>query len=129
MMSSDRVIAAIALGSMILAVAVKCTGPVRAQDGIRNHGHAENHDWYRDLKTNSGYSCCNGSEDGTEGDCRPGAVWRDDRGNVWTRIAGKTIAVPAYAVLPDTMNKVPLTGHICERQGYFYCALVGGAGG
>lgn len=99
----------------------------RAQDGHYGHGHAENHDWYKNLQTNQGYSCCNG--DAEHGDCRPAAVWRDAEGRVWTRIDGNRTLVPPAAVLPDRMNQKPLTGHICERGGYFYCALVGGAGG
>src|SRR6266702_815972 len=31
-------------------------------DGQWGRGHAENHDWYQDLKQpGTGYSCCNGS--------------------------------------------------------------------
>ena len=34
---------------------------VRAQDGQHGQGHAENHDWYKELKQpQTGYSCCNG---------------------------------------------------------------------
>ena len=46
--------------------------PVFAQDGHRNDGHAQNHDWYQDLKRpGTNYSCCNGSMNGVDGDCRP----------------------------------------------------------
>ena len=41
---------------------------------------------------------------------------------------GKAVAVPPAAVLPDRLNQRPLTGHICEKDGYFYCAFVGGNG-
>ena len=41
-------------------------------DGTRNIGHAENHDWYQGLtQPGTGYSCCNGTVNGVEGDCRP----------------------------------------------------------
>ena len=43
--------------------------PVLAQDGSHGRGHAENHDWYQELKQpGTGYSCCNGSVNGVEGD-------------------------------------------------------------
>lgn len=92
----------------------------------RGQGHAENHDWYKDLKQPvSGGSCCNALTADGEGDCRPATVWRDEAGIVrW----GRQI-VPHSAVLPDYKNHQPLTGHICERNGRIYCALVGGAGG
>jgi hypothetical protein len=37
-----------------------------AQDGVHNHRHVENHNWYQQLKQpGTRYSCCNGStEDG-----------------------------------------------------------------
>jgi hypothetical protein len=43
-----------------------------AQDGHHGQGHAENHDWYQELKQpGTGFSCCNGTINGVEGDCRP----------------------------------------------------------
>ena len=48
------------------------TAPVFAQDGHRGESHAENHDWYQELKQpGTGLSCCNGTVNGVEGDCRP----------------------------------------------------------
>jgi hypothetical protein len=39
-------------------------------DGQWGRGHAENHEWYKDLK-GTGYSCCSGTFNGVDGDCRP----------------------------------------------------------
>lgn len=99
----------------------------RAQD---HQGHRENHDWYRELhQPGTEYSCCNALTPDGEGDCRPWAVWRDDQNRVWTRINGERVLVPPRAILPSHNNRQPLTGHICERNGTIYCALVGEAGG
>ncbi|MEA2853907.1 MAG: hypothetical protein QOE02_3926, partial [Rhodospirillaceae bacterium] len=52
---------------------------VRAQDGHHGQGHAENHDWYKDLKQpQTGYSCCNGSTSSSDGDCRPTRAYLSD---------------------------------------------------
>jgi hypothetical protein len=94
-----------------------------AQDGTYNHGHAENHDWYRDLKQpNSGMSCCSG--DAKTGDCRPTRAYLADDGEwralidgVWTRIPPKTVL---KQLAPDGNS------HICASpQGYIYCFLGG----
>ena len=40
-----------------------------AIDGQHGRGHAENHDWYKDLRQpGTGYSCCNGTFNGIDGD-------------------------------------------------------------
>lgn len=92
-------------------------------------GHAENHDWYKGLISNAGGSCCNALTAEGEGDCRPAAVWREADGTVRAKINGRTVVVPPRAVLPDWKNLRPLTGHACEKNGQWHCALVGGAGG
>jgi hypothetical protein len=51
-----------------------------AQDGHHGQGHAESHDWYQELKQpGTGFSCCNGTVNGVEGDCRPTAAARARR--------------------------------------------------
>ena len=52
-----------------------------AQSGTHGEGHAENHDWYRELKQpGTNMSCCNGTLNGIEGDCRPTRAYIDDNG-------------------------------------------------
>lgn len=87
-------------------------GSARAQ----HPGHAENHDWYRDLKQpGTGYSCCNGPINGVEGDCRPTRAY----------IGGaEPVLVPPRVVLkqlaPDGNS------HICAgKSGMIYCFLGG----
>lgn len=97
----------------------------RAQDGRHGIGHAERHDWYRDLKQpGTGYSCCNGSTSTGEGDCRPTRAWLDDDGRWWAVIDGRPIPVPPRVVLdqlaPDGRS------HICaSKSGMIYCFLGG----
>src|SRR5438034_4385356 len=50
-------------------------------DGQWGHGHAENHDWYKDLRQpGTGYSCCNGTFNGVDGDCRPTRAYQTEDG-------------------------------------------------
>jgi hypothetical protein len=94
-------------------------------DGTRNVGHAENHDWYKDLKQpGTGYSCCNGSVNGVEGDCRPTRAYLQEDG-VWrAMIDGHWQPVPPRVVLkslaPDGNS------HICAgKSGMIYCFIGG----
>ena len=41
---------------LALLCGVAVTVPARAQSGNHGDGHAANHDWYRTLKTKSGWS-------------------------------------------------------------------------
>src|SRR5436190_18728838 len=81
-------------------------------DGARNVGHAENHDWYQKLKQpGTGYSCCNGTVNGVEGDCRPTRAYLQDDGTWKAMIDGHWLQVPPRVVLqklaPDGNS------HIC----------------
>jgi len=96
-----------------------------AQNGIRGQGHAENHDWYQELKQpDTGYSCCNGTTGGIEGDCRPTRAYLTDEGQWRALVDGQWVLVPPRAVLkqlaPDGRS------HICaSRSGVIYCFLGG----
>src|SRR3954447_4888136 len=115
----------------ILAALFVATSSV-AQDGrlgdsTGQHGqsHAQNHDWYQELKQpGTGYSCCNGTVNGIEGDCRPTRAYLTDEGQWRALIDGKWVIVPPRAVLkqlaPDGRS------HICaSRSGVIYCFLGG----
>jgi hypothetical protein len=99
--------------------------PVVAQQGDHGRGHAENHDWYQELKQpGTGYSCCNGTANGIEGDCRPTRAYLTEEGQWRALIDGKWVLVPPRAVLkqlaPDGRS------HICaSRSGVVYCFLGG----
>jgi hypothetical protein len=94
-------------------------------DGTRNIGHAENHDWYKDLKQpGTGYSCCNGTANGIDGDCRPTRAYLQDDGTWKAMVNGHWMPVPPRVVLqrlaPDGNS------HICAgKSGMIYCFIGG----
>lgn len=94
-------------------------------DGTRNVGHAENHDWYKELKQpGTGYSCCNGTVNGVEGDCRPTRAYLQEDGTWKAMIDGRWTPVPPRVVLkslaPDGNS------HICAgKSGMIYCFIGG----
>jgi hypothetical protein len=96
----------------------------------RNVGHAENHEWYKDLKQpGTGYSCCNGNISGPngvviEGDCRPTRAFLTEEGTWKALINGRWTPVPPRVVLqklaPDGNS------HICAgKSGMIYCFIGG----
>ena len=93
--------------------------------GTRNIGHAENHDWYKELKQpGTGYSCCNGPVNGVEGDCRPTRAILTEEGTWKALIDGRWMPVPPRVVLktlaPDGNS------HICAgKSGMIYCFIGG----
>jgi hypothetical protein len=97
----------------------------RAQSGHHGDGHAENHDWYRDLRQpDTGVSCCNGHSATSEGDCRPTRAYLNDDGLWYALLDGQWVPVPPRVVLrqlaPDGRS------HICaSKSGLIYCFLGG----
>ena len=93
--------------------------------GHHGQGHAENHDWYKELKQpGTNLSCCNGTTNNVEGDCRPTRAYQDDDGQWRALINGRWIPVPPRVVLKEL---APDGGsHICvSRSGLIYCFLGG----
>ena len=111
--------------SVVLSIALLISPSVFAQSGIHGEGHAENHDWYRALKQpGTNMSCCNGTLNGIEGDCRPTRAYIDDNGTWRALMDGKWTIIPPRAVLqslaPDGAS------HICaNRTGTIYCFMGG----
>ena len=93
--------------------------------GWRGEGHAQNHDWYQDLRQpGTNYSCCNGSARGNEGDCRPTRAYQDDEGRWFALLNGRWVAVAPQVILeamsPDGRS------HICANPyGRIFCFLRG----
>lgn len=93
--------------------------------GNYGQGHTENHDWYQQLKQpGTTYSCCNGSSNGAEGDCRPTRAYQRDDGMWYALIDGRWVAIPPRVVLqqlsPDGNS------HVCAgKSGVIYCFLGG----
>ena len=105
---------------------------VHAQDrkpaeysGQHGQGHAENHDWYKELKQpGTGYSCCNGTVNGIEGDCRPTRAYLQDDGTWRALIDGRWVEVPPRVVLKQLAPDA--NSHVCaSRSGLIYCFLGG----
>jgi len=93
--------------------------------GDHGVGHAENHDWYKDLKQpGTNMSCCNGTADGIEGDCRPTRAYIDDNGIWHALMDGRWEIIPPRVVL---QSLAPDGGsHICaNRTGTIYCFMGG----
>jgi hypothetical protein len=111
---------------MAMTLAGVCA-PVQAQDhsGHYGQGHAENHDWYEKLKQpGSNASCCNGTINGVEGDCRPTRAYQKDDGMWYALLNGRWVPVPPRVVLqqlsPDGNS------HICAgKSGVIFCFLGG----
>jgi hypothetical protein len=94
-------------------------------DGTRNIGHAENHDWYKELKQpGTGYSCCNGTANGVEGDCRPTRAFLTEDGTWKALVDGRWMPVPPRVVLKNLAPDG--NSHICAgKSGMIYCFIGG----
>jgi len=99
--------------------------PAEHAQGMHGQGHAQNHDWYQQLKQpGTGYSCCNGTINGIEGDCRPTRAYIGDDGIWRALIDGRWVSVPPRVVLRDLAPDG--RSHICaSRSGLIYCFLGG----
>jgi hypothetical protein len=93
--------------------------------GQHGQGHAENHDWYKGLKQpGTGYSCCNGTVNGVEGDCRPTRAYLQDDGTWKALIDGRWMPVPPRVVLKNLAPDG--NSHICAgKSGMIYCFIGG----
>jgi hypothetical protein len=94
-------------------------------DGTRNIGHAEHHDWYKELKQpGTGYSCCNGTANGVEGDCRPTRAFLTEDGTWKALVDGRWMPVPPRVVLKNLAPDG--NSHICAgKSGMIYCFIGG----
>src|SRR5262245_30395830 len=91
---------------VVIAVAVSfAVAGALAQSGEHGDGHAQNHDWYRSLKTKSGWSCCNGDEG--HGDCRPVRARQSFDGQWEAFYNGSWQHIPPDAILRDDLNRQP----------------------
>jgi len=125
-----------AVGFVMLSALLSVSVGARAQDahdhaqgqhaqGQYGQGHGENHDWYKELKQpGTGYSCCNGRSNTSDGDCRPTRAYISDDGMWYALLNGRWVPVPPRVVLkqlaPDGRS------HICaSRSGMIYCFLGG----
>jgi len=122
----NRQITALFVALPLFGMAVDAWG----QESHRGVGHSENHDWYSGLKQPySGMSCCNGTKNGVEGDCRPTRAYVGDDGQWRALIDGRWIPVPPSVVLDSKLNKDAIRSHICAgKSGVIYCFVGAGDG-
>jgi hypothetical protein len=99
---------------LLLFITAVLAVPAAGQDtgchsGDHGCGHRESHDWYQELRQpGTGYSCCNGSSDGREGDCRPTRAYLHEDGH-WRAV-----------LAPDGGS------HVCAgKGGTIYCFIAG----
>ena len=104
--------------------------------GRHGDGHAQNHDWYKDLRQpDIGSRCCNGTVDGKQGDCRPAPSFMGEDGlyRAWdspelassaTMILSSRI--PSYRIRPE---KYPLRQSTDRGESHFPDNLVTAAAG
>lgn len=114
--------------SILMVSAVLGLSPfaVGAQpSGRHGDGHAQHHDWYKDLRQpDTGVRCCNGSVDGQAGDCRPAPSFMGEDGfyRVWD--GREWLLVPRSKII--TMRTPDLGTHLCELYGKVFCFITGG---
>ena len=87
------------LYGLALAVIIACVA--KAEDP-----HSMHHEWYKDLQSNQGGSCCNGE------DCRPTHVTSKD-GKAYIKIHGKWC---------EADEKLVLRGKTAPDMGWHVCA-------
>ena len=99
--------------------------PAAQPSGRHGDGHAQHHDWYKDLRQpDIGASCCNGSADGRAGDCRPAPAYMGEDGfyRVWD--GRDWLVVPKSKII--TMPTPDRGTHLCETYGKVFCFITGG---
>jgi len=111
--------------STLLLLLWPLTLAAQQPSGRHGDGHAQHHDWYKDLRQpDTGLRCCNGSADGKTGDCRPAPSWVGEDGlyRVWD--GREWLVVPKSKIL--TMPTPDRGTHLCETYGKVFCFITGG---
>lgn len=102
------------LAAVLLAIVILMPG-FHAQFS----SHAENHDWYKDLKApDTGRGCCSNS------DCRPVRAYLHDDGQWRAIVEGRAVRIPAEKIIEQS---APDAGsHLCmSPAGTVYCFIRG----
>jgi hypothetical protein len=111
--------------ALVLALSpVVATAQSTTPSGRHGDGHAENHDWYKDLRQpDIGSRCCNGSVDGSRGDCRPTQAYMGDDGLYRAWDGREWLVVPKSKIINmTTPDRGP---HLCETYGRVFCFIIG----
>jgi hypothetical protein len=113
-------------GIVVILSLLLLGAPAYGQSGHHGQGHAQNHDWYKELnQPGTTYSCCNARTDkNPDGDCRPTRAYQTEDGTWRALLNGRWVPVPPKTVLqtlaPDGRS------HICANpSGTIFCFLGG----
>jgi hypothetical protein len=92
--------------------------------GRHGDGHAENHDWYQELRQpDTGLRCCKGTVDGQSGDCRPTRSFLGEDGLYRAWDGRQWLVVPKNKIISKaTPDRGP---HLCETYGLVFCFITG----
>ena len=120
-----RVLALMLLPFALLPATVMAQSPSQSTpSGRHGDGHAQNHDWYKDLRQpDTGSRCCNGTVDGKQGDCRPTQAFIGEDGLYRAWDGRQWLVVPKNKMLSmPTPDRGP---HLCETYGLVFCFITG----
>lgn len=120
-----RALALMLLPFALLPMAAMAQSPPQSPpSGRHGDGHAENHDWYKDLRQpDTGSRCCNGTVDGKQGDCRPTQSFIGEDGLYRAWDGRQWLVVPRNKMLSmPTPDRGP---HLCETYGLVFCFITG----
>ena len=123
-MPTLRRLAATLLCATVISIAAAAAGQSPPPSGQHGDGHAQHHDWYKDLRQPDTRSrCCNGTVDGKPGDCRPTQSYLGEDGLYRAWDGREWLVVPKSKMIFMT---TPDAGtHLCETYGRVFCFILG----
>ena len=123
-MPTLRRFAARLLCATVISIAAAAAGQSPPPSGQHGDGHAQHHDWYKDLRQPDTRSrCCNGTVDGKPGDCRPTQSYLGEDGLYRAWDGREWLVVPKSKMIFMT---TPDGGtHLCETYGRVFCFILG----
>lgn len=109
---------------LLPVTAIAQSPPQSTPSGRHGDGHAQSHDWYKDLRQpDTGSRCCNGTVDGKQGDCRPTQSYIGEDGLYRAWDGRQWLVVPKNKMLSmPTPDRGP---HLCETYGLVFCFITG----
>ena len=119
----SRLLSMACAGLLPVLWSLEATAQVPAPSGRHGDGHAEHHDWYKDLRQPDTRSrCCNGTVDGQTGDCRPAPSFRGEDGQYRVWDGREWLIVPRSKII---VMPTPDRGtHLCETYGRVFCFII-----
>lgn len=107
--------------SLAMALAMAQSAPPSGRHG---DGHAQNHDWHKELRQpDTGSRCCKGDADSKPGDCRPTQSFLGDDGLYRAWDGREWLVVPKNKII--SMPTPDRGVHLCETYGLVFCFITG----